>query len=199
MAAKLGPRLVVWLGYTNDLEGEMAQSADSADPNVQAGNAAKKKLLEKLAAPDRVFGEGQRNKQSGAWETKPEEGAVAVMQLIERGFISNDSMEPTEQGTEKHPKGVMNAEMAGELARHGFAPLSSWGDTMHFDYIQGYNESLVGGRNTDLTFGPLGAQLSEKGKQKAAAKEKRDAAKRKKEEAKRPRDGATQRDEGDRP
>lgn len=32
------------------------------------------------------------------------------------------------------------------LARYGFNPGSKFGDTMHFDFIEGYNDLIVGGR-----------------------------------------------------
>ena len=46
------------------------------------------------------------------------------------------------------------------LARHGFAPGSNFGDTMHFDDIRGYSDAVKGGRHGDninkLKFSPEG-------------------------------------------
>lgn len=57
-------------------------------------------------------------------------------------------------------KAVFNAKAVEMLARHGFAPGSNFGDTMHFDYIQGYSEAVPGGRHGDnmnkLRFSPEG-------------------------------------------
>jgi hypothetical protein len=44
-------------------------------------------------------------------------------------------------------KGVFNVEVVATLARYGFAPGSTFGDTMHFDFIEGYSKTVPGGRS----------------------------------------------------
>lgn len=43
-------------------------------------------------------------------------------------------------------KGVYNGEVVATLAKFGFAPGANYGDTMHFDFIEGFNKAVPGGR-----------------------------------------------------
>jgi len=94
----------------------------------------------------------------------------SLMQLFENGFASNDAMPdlpnaPTGRGQLKQ---VFNPEVAKTLARYGWSPGSTYGDTMHFDFIEGYNATAMGGRTQHnvggRTYGP-----KEPGKPAAAA------------------------------
>jgi len=105
-----------------------------------------------LSDPALVFGAPDR--QIDAQE-------IPVMQLIEYGFIeSSPMMGPIQQNKRDKKEEVFNADVAAALARHGFAPGATFGDTMHFDFIEGYSQAVPGGRSSNNMnpdrFGPLG-------------------------------------------
>jgi hypothetical protein len=112
--------------------------------------------IEKLQQPELVFGKG-RKKSEGVYETESKVSEVPLMQYLERGHIRDDAM-PAVAGQSR--KGVFNADVVATLARYGFSPGSTFGDTMHFDFIEGYNRVVPGGRSqTNLRkdrFGPRG-------------------------------------------
>jgi hypothetical protein len=112
--------------------------------------------IERLQQPELVFGKG-RKKSEGVYETESKVSEVPLMQYLERGHIRDDAM-PAVAGQRR--KGVFNAEVVTTLARYGFSPGSTFGDTMHFDFIEGYNRVVPGGRSqTNMRkdrFGPRG-------------------------------------------
>ena len=67
-----------------------------------------------------------------------------IMQFLERGFIRDDAFEG---GSQRRPKPTFNAEALSTLAKFGFSPGSKFGDTMHFDFIEGYSTLIDGGRS----------------------------------------------------
>lgn len=103
-----------------------------------------------LLDPARVFGSPAR---------QIDVAEIPVMQLIERGFVESSPMMGPIQKVQRED--VFNADVAATLARYGFAPGATFGDTMHFDFIEGYSHAVPGGRsrienmNRDR-FGPLG-------------------------------------------
>ena len=114
-------------------------------------------LARKLADPARVYG-GERQKD-GSYATIPAVSNVPVLQLLEVGF-ANDSVAPSANAS-----GLIathDVDTVTALARRGFSPGATFGDTMHFDYIQGYNEEVIGGRNNRSTFGPNGVKTPRK-------------------------------------
>lgn len=135
--------------YEKQLRAEIADKKKKAQANAKYANDAmvvRTKLMEKLADPNKVFGQGVKQ-PDGTWKTKPRFSEVAVMQLLENGFIRNDAMPPLDPKAGRTQ--VFNAKAAAMLARHGFAPGSSFGDTMHFDFIEGYSDAVAGGRHGD--------------------------------------------------
>ncbi len=134
--------------------------------------AVKQALVDKLHDPSRVFGEGVQNPDS-TWSTKKDYTDVSVMQLLEHGFVKNDSapelaidpatklpIDPVTGKPTNKRKAVFNGDTFEILARYGFAPGSNFGDTMHFDDIRGYSDAVPGGRHGDniskLKFSPEG-------------------------------------------
>lgn len=105
-------------------------------------------LIEKLANPKKVFGTGVHDADQH-WHTKREASEVSIMQLAEGGFIRNDAMPDLEPGQRNNGrrKQVFNAEVAATLARFGWSPGSTFGDTMHFDFVEGYTNAVPGGRS----------------------------------------------------
>jgi hypothetical protein len=93
------------------------------------------------------------------YSTAYEVTEAPIMQYLEHGSIRNDAMPPVAGAGEKK-QGVFNAEVVAILARHGFSPGSTFGDTMHFDFIEGYNKTVPGGRSQPNMsrdrFGPRG-------------------------------------------
>jgi hypothetical protein len=73
------------------------------------------------------------------------------MQYAELGFARNDPMpaRPVEAVTRHNLREVFNTEVVVTLARFGWSPGSTFGDTMHFDFIEGYSESVPGGRSEE--------------------------------------------------
>ncbi len=103
-------------------------------------------LIRKLRDPAQVFGAGEL--KNGTWQTKRDVSDPSIMQLIEHGFVRNDKA-PNADGT------MFNADTVGMLARFGFAPGSNFGDTQHFDFVEGERAVIT---NPAYTYGPLGAR-----------------------------------------
>ncbi len=72
---------------------------------------------------------------------------VPLMQLLELGFVRTDPMLAPPSAGEKLE--VFNAEVVATLAEFGFCPGATFGDTMHFDYLAGYNTAVPGGRSLE--------------------------------------------------
>jgi Domain of unknown function (DUF4157) len=115
---------------------------------------------EGLLDPAFVFGEGVVPKgdtsQPKHWKTKLESEDVPLMQLIEGGFVEQDDL----SSGRKHE--VFGVEVVTTLARYGFSPGAAYPvttDTMHFDFIEGY-EAVPGGRSQsnmqENKYGPRG-------------------------------------------
>ena len=67
------------------------------------------------------------------------------MQLLEHGTVRDDPMpEPAAGGARQ---GVYNAAVVTTLAKFGWAPGAAYGDTMHFDFVEGFNAQVPGGRS----------------------------------------------------
>ncbi len=110
--------------WKEQMQQEDAAARMSGDKKTQSENAG----LEKgLSDPAKIFGS-----EPGATARLP-----GVSQLLTDGFIRNDAPE--------HVGATFNADTAVALARQGFAPGASYGDMMHFDYIQGFSEEVAGG------------------------------------------------------
>jgi len=100
----------------------------------------------KLMNPDFVFGRGEKH-PDGHWGSKYDVSEVPLMQLLEHGTVRDDPMPARE--TEGARQGVFNPEVAATLAKYGWAPGANYGDTMHFDFIEGFNKSVPGGRGPE--------------------------------------------------
>ncbi|MGN6109436.1 MAG: hypothetical protein ACTHU0_30290 [Kofleriaceae bacterium] len=103
------------------------------------------KVHANFADPARVFGTHHRNKKTGALEADRKVEEASIMQFLEHGFVRDD--EYKDPGTAKHPRAVFNGDVVAMLARYGISPGSAFGDTMHFDFIQGYTDLIPGGRS----------------------------------------------------
>lgn len=99
---------------------------------------------QKLGDPAFVFGRGEKH-ADGHWGSKYDVSSVPLMQLLEHGTVRDDPMPERETGGAR--QGVYNAEVVATLARYGFAPGANYGDTMHFDFIEGFNKAVPGGRS----------------------------------------------------
>lgn len=108
-------------------------------------------LAQKLQDPARVFG-GALHK-NGTYTAADAVSEVPVMQFLENGFCNDFAANSTDA---RGKQAVHNVDTVAALARRGFSPGATFGDTMHFDYIQGYNDEIVDGRASRATFGPLG-------------------------------------------
>jgi hypothetical protein len=117
--------------------------------------------LDKLKNPKQVFGIADKQ-ADGTYASELRATELPLMQYIERGSIRDDAMPAT---TDRKRKGVFNAEVVAVLGRFGFAPGSTFGDTMHFDFIEGYTSIAPGGRNrTNMQpdrYGPRGTIIRE--------------------------------------
>ena len=137
--------------YKAQLAKELAaKSAKSTAGSAYAAADAKavQALINKLADPNKIFGTGVKH-ADGHWGTQVAVTEVSVMQYLERGFIRNDAM-PARTGKEKDGKQqVFNADVATTLARFGWSPGATFGDTMHFDFIEGYSLAVPGGRSRE--------------------------------------------------
>lgn len=115
--------------------------------------------IKRLRDPEMVFGKGKKN-EDGTYSTKYEVSEVPLIQYLEHGNIRDDAMPAVASQGSGGRKGVFNAEVVATLARHGFSPGSAFGDTMHFDFIEGYTRTVPGGRSqTNMKrdrFGPRG-------------------------------------------
>lgn len=116
---------------------EDANARDAGDKKTLDENA----MLERgLSDPQKIFG-----REPGPVAQRP-----AVSQLLASGFIRNDD-------APDHKGATFNAETAVALAQQGFAPGASYGDMMHFDYIQGFDEEVVGGWKSPKAYNAHGA------------------------------------------
>jgi hypothetical protein len=168
-------------GYKPGLQKELAAREKSRNPNdLLSGTYIDNEIAvltatqRRIHDPKAVFGEGKvvpdpSQATPGAaatgsgpappkhWATKPDVVNVPVMQLIERGFVRHDDMPARSPGGARQE--VFNVEVVTTLARFGFSPGATFGDTMHFDFIEGYS-AVPGGRswvNIDKTrYGPSG-------------------------------------------
>ncbi|MGN6108799.1 MAG: hypothetical protein ACTHU0_27080 [Kofleriaceae bacterium] len=180
--------------YEAQIKAEIAKRQKQAKEKVDyttKSTLVKQKLIEKLHDPRRVFGKGIQ-KTDQTWDTKREVSEVSVMQLLEHGFVKNDAMptlaidpatgrpiDPTTGKPTNAKKSVFNAQTVEMLVRYGFAPGSNFGDTMHFDYIQGYSEAVQGGRRgenmNELRFSPEGKFIPPPDKDSKKAKKAKKA------------------------
>jgi hypothetical protein len=115
------------------------------DAGVHSDMAALQYYQQKLGDRAFVFGHGEKQKD-GHWGTRYEAESVAVMQLLENGTVRSDAM-PAVAETSGARKGVYNGDVVATLAKFGWAPGANYGDTMHFDFIEGYNKAVPGGRS----------------------------------------------------
>lgn len=138
-------------GYKRQLTAELqSRKIKAANDATYAKNesAIYSGLLAKLSDPARVFGTGIKGVDQH-WHTKQQASEAPVMQYAENGFVGNDPMpDPAPAGGNGGGrKQVFNGEVAATLARFGWSPGSTFGDTMHFDFIEGYTNAVPGGRN----------------------------------------------------
>ena len=117
----------------------------------------------RLADPAIVFGKGTQQKD-GHWTSNYNVENVPVMQMIENGFVHDDEMaapsakadpnasaDPAAKAGPSPTKGklehVFNDAVVETLVRFGWSPGATYGDTMHFDFIEGYSLAAPGGRS----------------------------------------------------
>ncbi|CAN5841749.1 hypothetical protein BH11MYX2_BH11MYX2_10200 [soil metagenome] len=119
------------------------------------------KVLERwekrLVDPKFVFGTSKGKDGAGHWTTDTNVASVALMQLLENGFVEKTTkVAAPGNGREE----VFNREVVETLVRFGFSPGATYGDTMHFDFIEGSSLATKGGRsNANMSpkrFGPVG-------------------------------------------
>jgi hypothetical protein len=113
------------------------------DADVHADITALEFYKQKLSDRSFIFGHGEKH-ADGHWGTRYGAESVPLMQLLENGTVRNDAMPQRE--TSGARKGVYNGEVVATLAKFGWAPGANFGDTMHFDFIEGYNKAVPGGR-----------------------------------------------------
>lgn len=139
-----------------ELAGKQKQTKDAVRYNAEE-IAAVQALVTRLTDPGRLFGTGVK-REDGHWATRREVTAVSVMQYLEHGFLRNDEM-PARDSSHGRAQ-VFNGEVAATLARFGWSPGATYGDTMHFDFIEGYTTAVPGGRSAKNMnhdrFSPLG-------------------------------------------
>jgi hypothetical protein len=123
---------------------EAAQRAAYAAREQRAVEAFVKRLDDR----SRIFGAGVKQRDGG-WAPRREVAALPVMQYLELGFARNDPMPavPLLGVTRTNLKAVFNTEVVVTLARFGWSPGATFGDTMHFDFIEGYTATVPGGRS----------------------------------------------------
>lgn len=92
-------------------------------------------LIKKLSNHKKLFGTGKKN-PDGTWDTVDKYSDVAIMQLIEDGMVQKT----TKPGRDNRVE-VFTAEAVAVLAKYGFAPGNRFGDTMHFDLVEGYSDA----------------------------------------------------------
>ena len=98
------------------------------------------------ALPEKIFGDGVKL-DNGRWGTKRQVSEAPVMPYLEHGFVRHDDMPKRDSKGDRKP--VFNAEVVATLAQYGWSPGATYGDTMHFDFIEGYAEAVPGGRSAD--------------------------------------------------
>lgn len=143
--------------YRRMLVAEMKKREKAAAEQIEYRSketTVRNSLLKRLADPKKVFGAGDKQ-PDGTWKTSKKVSDPAIMQLLENGFISNHEMPKIDVDANGVPldsnkkptkrKEVLNAKAAATLAKWGFAP-SNFGDTMHFDHVEGYSDAVKGGR-----------------------------------------------------
>jgi hypothetical protein len=116
--------------------------------------AALKWYQSKLTDPAFVFGKGvavewsdKEHKQATHWKSKYDASEVPLMQILEHGTVRDDAM--AERPATGARKKIYNGEVIATLARFGWSPGAAFGDTMHFDFIEGYNKAVPGGRSEE--------------------------------------------------
>lgn len=125
-------------------DGKASKALGSRDADAHADIKELKFYQQKLMDPAFVFGRGEKH-DDGHWGSKYDVSQVPLMQLLEHGTVRDDPM--PERETSEARKGVYNAEVVATLARFGWAPGANFGDTMHFDFIEGYSKDVPGGRS----------------------------------------------------
>jgi len=129
--------------YKTKIRALLAEKKEAAEGLVKTYQFKIKKrqeLIKKLGDHKKLFGTGTQ-RADGTWATEQRVSEVAVMQLIEHGHVQQTGKAGRDGRTE-----MFNAEAAAMLAKYGFAPGSNFGDTMHFDFIEGYSKAFPGGR-----------------------------------------------------
>ena len=106
----------------------------------------------KLTDPAFVFGKGvavewsdKDHQHATHWKSKYDASQIPLMQVLEHGTVRDDAMPESPAGGGK--KKIYNGEVIATLARFGWSPGAAFGDTMHFDFIEGYNKAVPGGRS----------------------------------------------------
>lgn len=120
---------------------EKTQNDTSKDEAYRAKElAVLQRTRNNFTDPERVFGKQADGK------AKLESSGVPIMQYLEKGFIRDDGT--NYEALKKQGKGeVFNEDVFATLMRHGFASGSSFGDTMHFDFVESQSNLVPGGRN----------------------------------------------------
>lgn len=123
------------------------------DGDAHADITALEWYRDRLTNPSFVFGKGvavawennDKSKAATHWESRYDASQVPLMQVLEHGTVRDDAMPARSPGDKKQQ--VFNGETIATLARYGWAPGAAFGDTMHFDFIEGYNKAVPGGRS----------------------------------------------------
>ena len=127
-------------------DAKTARGLSSRDVDAHADIQALEFYREKLSDPKFVFGRGEKH-SDGHWGSRYDVSQVPLMQLLEHGTVHDDPMPDRERSGAR--QGVYNGEVVATLAKYGWAPGANYGDTMHFDFIEGFNKAVPGGRSSE--------------------------------------------------
>jgi hypothetical protein len=148
----------------SDFEVAKEKMAKRAEDVAQARDAAaevwfREELIKRLSDPDQVFGPGERKEKDGnvSYTASKSVADPTVMQYLERGFVRHDELNVPGDGVDDDTvKKVFNGEFVQSMLLHGFYTGAAWSssvDTMHFDFLDGYDK-IVGSPGGDKKFGP---------------------------------------------
>jgi hypothetical protein len=124
-------------------------------------------MTHRLLNPSTAIGPLTRDGKGG-WKQSKSVSAPSILQYAQQGFVANHAMPAASAGQGGQGGGmqraVFNREVMVTLVRYGFSPGSTYGDTMHFDFIEGDN-AIPGqrkGKNMSSSqFGPKGKMHNE--------------------------------------
>jgi hypothetical protein len=118
-----------------------------------------KGMTQRVLNPTTAIGPLTRDGKGG-WKQSKSVSAPSILQYAQQGFVANHQMPTSGAGQPgRMQRAVFNREVMVALVRYGFSPGSTYGDTMHFDFIEGDN-AIPGQRKvknmSPSQFGPKG-------------------------------------------